>query len=125
MVTFLAWLNVFLAFVMVSVYILRRVQRLRKKKAGPGMKKFTILLAKIHPVVGMALIASGLLHGYLALRIFYLHTGYLLWFAIVAMLLIRLVGVLTKSRNWIRIHRFGALVVVAGLLVHIFARNII
>jgi predicted ferric reductase len=84
-------------------------------------------LSKIHPVVGVTLVATALAHGWLALgTLFALHTGPLLMLLLIAMMLVATLGKQYKMKNWIKIHRTLDLLLVLTIIVHILmAKNIL
>jgi hypothetical protein len=77
--------------------------------------------------VGILLVISAGVHGYLAFETLWLvHTGTLAWGILLVMMVVALLG--KKFRippRWIMVHRILALFFVAAILLHVFARNIL
>ncbi|HHU49670.1 MAG TPA: hypothetical protein GXZ37_08130 [Clostridiales bacterium] len=105
--------------------MLRRYRRYILKKPGKKLDAILKPLSKIHPFIGVTLMITGFLHGYMALGSIRLHTGYLTWFLVLVLFAIRIWGSLSKDRYWLVLHRAIALLLVVSLLLHIFAGNLI
>ncbi|SHE29365.1 hypothetical protein [Alkalibacter saccharofermentans] len=124
-VRILAYINVILLILLASSFILRRIKKYTSIETGPGYNKALKIMGKLHPYLGISLILSGIVHGYMAIRTVRLNTGYILWGLIVVMGLIRVYGAVTKNKNWVKVHRVIDILVFIALLFHVFARNII
>lgn len=125
MIRYLGWLNVFLIALSLSPFLLRRIRKHIIKKPSKKLSKALKFLSKIHPYLGVVLLITSFLHGYLALGTIRLHTGYLTWFLIVVLFALRMWGIKSRNRYWLILHRAVAGLVVVALLIHIFARNLI
>ncbi len=109
-----AWLTVALAVWNFLLFLVRRVWKLWRKRQTATEKKIQprwlkillTVLQKSHPLTGLLMVVTGILHGYLALgQSLMMHTGLLLWIGIIALLSIRLMGLVWKSfRKWRIIH---------------------
>ena len=125
MIRALGWFNIALIGVSFLPFILRRFRKHVLKKPNKQLNAILKFLSKIHPFIGMALLITSFIHGYLAVGLIRLHTGYVAWFLIVVMFAIRVWGKVSKSRYWLSLHRAVAMLLLLALLLHIFARNII
>jgi len=117
----LAWVNVALAVLNVSLFLFRRVyKKLRKVLNERKSEKFLSFMKatkKIHPISGFLLILTGFIHGYMALGGFYFHTGTLIW---IITLLMPLSVLLKKTGigKWVVVHRFLDILIWFFLIVH-------
>jgi hypothetical protein len=125
MTGFIGWLNVILLCISLLPFLLRRFRKYILKKPSKKLNALLRPLSKIHPFIGVTLMVMGFLHGYMALRSFRLHTGYITWFLVIVLFSIRIWGNLSKNRYWLVLHRAVALLLVIALMIHIFARNLI
>ncbi len=109
MYVFLGWLNVALLIFNTLLSITRRIYKNWKKDTSfwKGFGSFVGFLRKGHPVSGSVLLVTSFLHGYLALGVVMLHTGYILWYAIIAQFLVYVLGFRARlfPRKWLNIHR--------------------
>ena len=127
MIGFFGWLNVLLAMIAVSVFTLRRVNKRFYANKHALIKNLLKPLAKFHPYVGGALLFFGYLHGDLALprSVFRAHTGPLIWWILLAMLLVATLGKTYKLKHWLVIHRALAGTCVVAIFLHLFFRNLL
>ena len=125
-IEFLGGLNVLLAFVALSLFLLRRLNKHLLNNKNTFIKKIQKPLSKIHPFVGIALLFFAYLHGDLALgSLFRVHTGPLAWFFLFAMMLVGTIGKKYRVKNWLKIHRSLAAVFVLSIFLHLYLRNIL
>lgn len=125
MTAYLGWLNVVLLSVSLLPLLLRRYGKLTQKNPSKRLNAALRFLSKIHPCIGITLAITGFLHGYRALGVIRLHTGFVTWFLVLILFGIGIWGKLSKNSYWLTLHRAVALLLVFSLLLHIFARNII
>ena len=119
MYVFLGWLNVFLLAVMTAPFWLRFLNtHLLHLKRDIYFKVIKVLRA-VHKPLGGAILAIALVHGYLALGSFRLHTGTLLWIAAAVTASLGLSFYLFKKKALFVWHRWMALAVVCLVLVHL------
>lgn len=114
MYVFLGWLTVILAAWNLTLFVVRRVwkiwrkrQTTKEKKTPPAWLKYWLkAMQHTHPITGMLMLATGLAHGYLALgQQIMMHTGLLVWLGVIALFGIRIVGIMIKSfRRWRMVH---------------------
>lgn len=125
MTGFIGWLNVVLLSISLLPFLLRRYRKYILKKPSKKLNAVLKPLSKIHPFIGITLMITGFLHGYMALGTIRLHTGYITWFLVLLLFAIRMWGNLSKNRYWLVLHRAVAFLLVFSLLLHIFVRNLI
>lgn len=112
-------LNVILLFYLASfpliLYLNKKVFKGKNKNFNKSLK----IGRKIHPYVGILLILSGSLHGYLKLGgNFILHTGSLI---IIALLINGVIGFIYRrshNRKYARIHRILGFVILGLFILH-------
>ena len=114
------WLNVIVFLIILSPYVLNLLNRKVLKTKNKSFFKVVKFLRKLHKPFGIALIVLGIVHGYMALRGFRLHTGSLFYIAILA------TGVLggsfyrLKKKELFVWHKRLAAVAVVLFLIHFF-----
>lgn len=109
-----AWISVVLLFYNFSLFPMRRIF-----KNFRTMKKFLQYGSKIHRFTGFILMATGILHGYLALGRITFHTGFILWLGIVLLFVYYLLRKFLKKR-WVIFHRYTDFVVIVLFFIHFF-----
>ena len=90
MALILGLLNLALVAYLFSLWILKRYTRSKGRNVNTSFKLRVLKLGKYHKPAGMALLLSGILHGYIALgyRFSINHNGFLIWiFAVLAVVL--------------------------------------
>lgn len=112
------WMNVVLVALMGTIYPVKEKMKTNKKLI-PVYRKLRVL----HPVVGVLMVAMGLVHGYMALGRIALHSGSLIVAALIAMALVALAGQRVKAfrKDWRKVHRALGLLVFMLVLAHLIA----
>ena len=119
MVKFLGYLNIGLLAVVLAPYLVRKLNQWFIHSKGPGFGKLMKVLRALHKPAAVLLVASVVLHGWLALGGFRLHTGTV---AAVGLLLTALCGLLfylLRKPPLLVAHRVLALVSVVLIAVHL------
>ena len=125
-IEFLGGLNVLLALIALSLFLLRRLNKHLLNNKNQFIKKIQKPLSKIHPFIGLALLIFAYFHGDLALgTLFRIHTGPLSWFLLFAMFLLGTVGKKFRVKNWLKFHRALAAAFVISIVLHLFFRNLL
>jgi len=125
-IEFLGGLNILLAIIALSLFLLRRLNRHLLKNKNPFIKQVQKPLSKAHPFIGVAMLFFAYLHGDLALgTLFRIHTGPLVWFVLFVMMLVGTLGKKYRLKNWLKIHRSLAAVLVLSIFLHLYLRNIL
>jgi uncharacterized membrane protein len=125
LIAVLGWLNITLVGVSFLPFLLRRFRRHVLKKPNKQLNAVLKFLGKLHPFIGITLLITSFIHGYLAVGTIRLHTGYVAWFLIATLFAIRMWGKISKNKYWLTMHRAVAMLLFLSLLLHIFARNIL
>lgn len=110
----LAWVSVVLLFYNFSLFPLRRL--LKNVKSA---RKYLSYGSKIHRFTGVALLMTGIIHGYLALGTIRFHTGLLLWSGVVLLFAYYLLRKFLKKR-WLILHRYTDFIVLGLFFIHFF-----
>lgn len=116
----LGWINAIALTIVLAPFVLNFINRKAFKNKNLGIRKIVSSLRKFHKPLGIILMVTGLIHGYMALGTFRLHTGTILYLSII------ITGALggsfyrTKKRNFFVWHKRMAFLSVALLLLHYF-----
>lgn len=78
----LGWLNVIILGVLITPFIMVRLNKYVFKTKNKNYLEITKKFRKIHKPLGIALVGSSIYHGYLALGAIRFHTGTVLFAAI-------------------------------------------
>ena len=76
------WLSLILIGILICPYVLNLLNKKIFKTKNPNYKKVIKFLKKLHKPLGVAIVILGVVHGYMALGGFRLHTGTLLYVSI-------------------------------------------
>jgi hypothetical protein len=107
------------------LFLLRRINKYASANKNAILKKIVKQLSKINPYVGITLLISAYIHGDLALgTIFQIHTGPLIWWVLLLMMLLGTLGKKYRVKHWRKMHQILAILFVVSVFVHLFARNI-
>jgi hypothetical protein len=125
-ISFLGILNVILVVLAGLLFTLRRVNKYGFSNKNTTLRKIVKPLSKLHPFVGVTLLISAYIHGELALgSVFRIHTGSLAWWILLLMMLVALIGKKFRIKQWLKIHRILAILMIVSVLLHLFVRNIL
>ncbi len=131
MVDALGWLNLFLIIIMSAIYPVKKLQvSMIKRKGKEQAKKYTTIYKKIstlHPILGIIIIVVGVVHGFLALGEFRLHTGSLIIVNLVLMAVTAIIGPKIKGlrKKWRNLHQGLALLLFVFIVIHLFWRSLL
>lgn len=118
-------INVALILVITAPYWLRRLgQRFFPKRKIASTKLMKVLRA-VHKPFGICLLLITLMHGYLALGSFRLHTGTLVGIMVLATVVLGLLFYRKKKAVFFKWHKRAALLMVLLTLLHLFLPNAI
>jgi len=118
-------INVLLIIVITSPYWLRRLgQRFFPKRKIASTKLIKVLRA-VHKPFGLCLLLITLIHGYLALGAFRLHTGTLVGIMVLVTVVLGLLFYRKKKAVFFKWHKRAALLMVLLTLLHLFFPNAI
>lgn len=111
-------ISMLLAILVISMFILRRVER----KLFPKNKiflKLSKISSKMHPYAATLLFITAGVHGYLQLggEITF-HSGYLVYFSLIITAVMIVIWKKTKQKKWLTAHKISALLFVIALGYH-------
>lgn len=116
---FLGWVNITLLVLIITHFMLRRVNKYGFKNKSKLLRRISIFMSKIHPYLTGLLLVSAFLHGFNLAGGIRLHSGYI---AFAAILLQASFGALVKFKKKKPIlitHRIIGLLLVASVFVHV------
>lgn len=119
MYKFFGWLNVILLGLLISPYILNSLNRRFFNIKNSEFRKIIKYLRNIHKPLGLALLASGILHWYLGLGKFKIHTGSILYTFVFITAALGGSFYRLKKKNLFVLHRTFALITVGLFLFHL------
>lgn len=94
----------------------------KRSKKPDWSKQIAKFIRRFHPILGGSLMATGILHGYLAWGWNFRHTGYLLYLFVLIQGFLG-IGLLKKVKSLRKLHRWISLVVLVLLGLHVFYRT--
>lgn len=112
-------LNLALLLIMTAPYWLRFLNAHTLHLQGGTYARVVRLLRRIHKPLGGVILILALIHGYLALGSFRIHTGTLLWLSIAATASLGLAFFLSKKKALFVWHKRMVLVSILLLLLHL------
>ncbi|WP_422484884.1 hypothetical protein [Gudongella sp. DL1XJH-153] len=120
MYSVLGWLNVVILGVILSPYILNFLNRKFFKTQNKAFRDTVKILRRLHKPLGVAIAVFALVHGYLALGGFRLHTGSLLYLSIFLTALLGGSFYKLKKKTLFVWHKRMALLSFLLLILHLF-----
>jgi len=115
----LAIVNVVILIGLVSFPALIELNKRVLKGKNRTMNKIIMNGRKVHPVMGLVLIVSGMVHGYLKLDgVLQLHTGHLLVLALIGNAVLGFVFKKKRKRALALAHRLVGVLIVLAFFVH-------
>jgi len=120
MYSVLGWLNVIILGVILSPYVLGFLNRKFLKTRNKGFMNTIKFLRRLHKPFGLAMAVLALVHGYMAMGGFRLHTGSLLYASIFLTAFLGGSFYKLKKRALFTWHKRMALVSFLLLLLHLF-----
>ena len=115
----LGWVNISLLILVITHFILRRVNKYGFRNKNKILRKISIFMAKIHPILAGALVVSAFFHGWNLAGGLILHSGYIAFAAILLQLIFGTLVKYLKKKPILIIHRFIGLALVASVLTHV------
>ncbi len=120
---FFAWLNVLLLGIQLLPYLMAYANKHFLNTKNPAFSSLMRGFRRYHKLTGAALLISSVIHGYLALGGLRLHTGTILF---AALLISAAFGIIFRNRKqikYLKIHRAAAAVILLLFLIHFFIPN--
>lgn len=121
---YLGWVNIGLLTLIISHFILRRINKYGFGNKNKFLRKISIFMSKIHPYLTGVLVITAFLHGYNLAGGIRLHSGYI---AFLVILMQAIFGVLVKYRKKKPIlitHRIIGIALVASVITHVLIMKI-
>lgn len=119
MYAILGWINVGLVGLMLLPYLMRKLNEFFFKRKQGAYIKIMRALRKAHRYIGIALVASVLAHGWLALGALRLHTGTLAGAMVIIMAAFGLIFITAKKKWAFKTHKALAIAFLALILLHL------
>lgn len=119
LISILGYLNLALMVSLLFPFLLRRINRHAFHSKNLLLGEAASGFAKVHPYLGLILLLSALVHGYLALGIIMMHTGTVLGAAIILQNILGITFKLFRKPVLLKVHRPLGLLSVLFLLAHL------
>lgn len=116
----LGWINVIALTIVLSPFVLNFINRKAFKNKNMAIREIVKLLRKFHKPLGIILVVTGIVHGYMALGSLRLHTGTILYLSTLITGILGGAFYRTKKRAFFVWHKRLAFLSVALLLLHYF-----
>lgn len=125
MASFLGFLSATLLFILIVNIIIRKSVRKYKLKTNL-LVNINNKITKYHKFLGFSVLFFGFIHGYMVFGgKIVIHTGSILLFSVLIMLLLFLAGRYLHYKAWFINHKNIFYIVLVALFLHIFFKNII
>lgn len=125
MISFLGYFNIVLLVIILSLFVVRRINKYGFKSKSLILKKLTKILSTIHPFLGVLMIVIAFIHGYLALGYLTLHTGVVLGGILMIQVILGILLKRSKIKGIIKIHRSFSFLLILAVIIHVFFTNIL
>ena len=115
----LGWINIGVLSVIILLYVLRRINKYVFNNKNKQLIMITKKMSQLHPFLGVYLVFSAFLHGYMIVGRLKIHSGYIAW---VLLLVQGILGILVKKikkKSIITIHRLFGIVLIISVVIHI------
>ena len=116
---YLGWVNITLLVLIITHFILRRVNKYGYKNKNKVLRRISTFMSKVHPYLTGLLLVSAFFHGFNLARGIRFHSGYI---AFVAILLQASFGAIVKfkmTKPILITHRIIGILLVVSVFVHI------
>ncbi len=123
MVSLIGFINATLLILLLSPFIIRRVNKYLFKNKNKTLKKYATSLSKIHMYFAYILLITAFIHGYMALGTIRLHTGYILWMWVLIQVILGNVLKRMKKPYLLKIHRAVGVASLIFLIAHLIQVN--
>lgn len=118
MYSILGYISSLLLIILISPFILRT---LNKKFIGNNKKITEIVkkLKKIHKVAGALVAVIAIIHGYMAMGGFRLHTGSILYISMIISIVFGILFAIKKKKQFLNLHKTFVFITIILWAVHI------
>ncbi|HHY99796.1 MAG TPA: hypothetical protein PLV23_05685 [Sedimentibacter sp.] len=123
MVTILGLINASLLILLLSPFLLRRINKLIFHNKNKALKKIAAILSKMHMYFAYILLATAFTHGYMALGTIRLHSGYFLWLLVLIQVVVGNMFRKMKKPYMMKVHRALGISSLVLLIFHLLQVN--
>jgi len=116
---YLGWVNITLLVLVITHFILRRINKYGMKNKNKGIRKAAAFMTKIHPFIAGVLVISAFFHGFNLAGGIRLHSGYIAFAAILLQMIFGTMVKHIKKKPILIMHRIIGLLLVASVIVHV------
>lgn len=116
---YLGWVNITLLVLIITHFILRRVNKYGFKNKNKLLRRISIFMSKIHPYITGLLLISAFFHGYNLAGGIRFHSGYIAFAAILLQACFGALVKFKKKKSILITHRIIGLILVASVLAHV------
>lgn len=116
---YLGWVNITLLVLIITHFILRRVNKYGFKNKNKFLRRISVFMSKIHPYITGLLLISAFFHGYNLAGGIRLHSGYIAFAAILLQAYFGAIVKFKKKKPILVTHRIIGLLLVISVLVHV------
>lgn len=117
----LGWINVVILGIIITPYLLKFLNKNFFKTRNKNYFTLVKVFRKLHKPLGLALMFFGIIHGYMALGGFRLHTGSIFFISILITGALGGAFYKTKKKEFFKWHKGMAFLSVVLFLLHLFA----
>lgn len=119
MYKYFGYLNIVLLLAVTSQFCVRMINQWIVQSNSPNFQKVMVVLHKIHKPAALALLVSTIVHGWLALAAFALHTGTIAAAFLFITALFGLLFYILHKKGLLQWHRIMALITTFFVVVHL------
>ena len=123
MVSFLGLMNATLLILLLSPFLIRRINKYFYKNKNKILRNYAGSLSKIHMYFAYILLITAFVHGYMALGTIRLHSGYILWTFVFTQIILGNMSKKIKKSYLFKIHRVVGLTSLVFLIIHLIQVN--
>jgi len=116
---YLGWVNITLLVLIITHFILRRVNKYGFKNKNKLLRRISAFMSKVHPYLTGLLLVSAFLHGFNLAGGIMLHSGYIAFAAILLQAIFGILAKFKKKKPILITHRIIGLLLVASVFVHV------
>jgi len=116
---YLGWVNISLLVLIITHFILRRVNKFGFKNKNKTLRKISMTMSKLHPYLTGLLVVTAFLHGYNLAGGIRLHSGYIAFAAILLQATFGALVKFKKKKPILIIHRITGLLLVISVFIHV------
>lgn len=116
---YLGWVNIGLLVLIISHFVLRRVNKLALANKNKVLRKVSTTMSKIHPYLTGLLLVSAFLHGFNLAGGIRFHSGYIAFLAILLQSFFGTLVKITKKKPILITHRIIGLLLITAVITHV------